>query len=223
MARRGASAKTATRAEVYRRVVLGGEAIDAVAEDVDVSRRTVYRWLKDRARLQSDFEADRKAKEEASRTPPPGTKSPQPDGERKKRGRRPGRPKGRPLIERPEVLDPILDLLRRGHSKRKACVAGGVTEKTLALWEQKGEAGVEPYASHLDEIQMAQAEGAIELERRIIMGEPGWQGAAWLLERTRRETYGKHDQVTVHREDPLEEVDDDELDRLIAAAEAEEA
>jgi transcriptional regulator with XRE-family HTH domain len=223
MARRGSSSKTATRAEVYRRVVLGAEVIDVVAEDVGVSRRTVYRWLKARDRLKADFETDRRVKEEASRTPPPGTRSTQPDGETKTQGRRRGRPKGRPLIERPEVLDPILDLLRRGHSKRKACVAGGVTEKTLAQWEQKGEAGVEPYASHLAEIHMALAEGAIELERRIIMGEPGWQGAAWLLERTRRETYGKHDQVTVHREDPLEEVDDGELDRLIAEAEAEEA
>lgn len=223
MARRGASAKTSTRAEVYRRVVLGAEAIDAVVEDVGVSRRTVYRWLKDRDRLKADFESDRKAKEEASRRPPPGTRSPQADAEPKKRGRRRGRPKGRSLIERPEVLDPILDLLRRGHSQRQACIAGGVTETTLALWRQKGEAGVEPYASHVAEIQMALAEGAVALERRIIMGEPGWQGAAWLLERTRREAYGKHDQVTMHREDPLEEVDDDELDRLIAEADAEEA
>lgn len=212
MSRRGASAKRATRAEVYRRVVLGAEHVDQVAAEVDVSRRTIYRWLQDRDRLEADFHAERRANEAASSrasvTPAAAPK------------RRPGRPKGKPLIERPDVLDPILELLREGHSVRQAVRAGGVSDATFSTWEKKGEAGVEPYASHFAEIEQAKAQGAIRLEGKVMTGEPGWQGAAWLLERTRRKEYGKHDQLTLHHEDELGEVEDDELERLIEEHEA---
>ena len=130
---------------------------------------------------------------------------------------------GVPLPERPEVLDPILELLREGHSVRQSVRSGGVTDATFMLWEKKGEAGIEPYASHLAEIEEAKAQGAIRLEGKVMKGEPGWQGAAWLLERTRRTVYGKHDQLTLHREDELAEVGDDELEHLIDEAEVAEA
>lgn len=217
MSRQGASANRATRAEVYRRVVLDGEHVDQVAGEVDVSRRTIYRWLKDRARLEADFHADRRENEAAtSRASAKAAPAPKP-----KRPR--GRPKGAPLIERPEVLDPILELLREGHSVRQSVRSGGVTDATFMLWEKKGEAGIEPYASHLAEIEEAKAQGAIRLEGKVMKGEPGWQGAAWLLERTRRTVYGKHDQLTLHREDELAEVGDDELEHLIDEAEVAEA
>lgn len=214
MSRKGASAKRATRAEVHRRVVRDGEAVDQVAAEVDVSRRTIYRWLKDRARLEADFHEERRANEAAS-SRAGVTQAPAPKPKRRR-----GRPKGKPLIERPDVLDPILELLREGHSVRQAVRAGGVSDATFATWEKKGEAGVEPYASHIAEIEQAKAQGAIRLEGQVMKGDPGWQGSAWLLERTRRKEYGKHDQLTLHHEDELGEVEDDELERLIDEAEA---
>lgn len=93
-----------------------------------------------------------------------------------------------PTLLTPELQAEICERLRGGASIRSVVVAVGVTRQTFFNWRKRDD---EPYASFNAACDQAMAEAEVALIEKVRRGEPGWQGAAWILERTRRAEYGR--------------------------------
>jgi hypothetical protein len=103
----------------------------------------------------------------------------------------------------------ILDWLRRGHYRKVACAKVRITERTLQRWRQWGEAGEEPYASFLVEMDEAEADCENELLTAIRTAQPGvpgvsgadvWTSRAWVMERRWPKRWRGSVRLTVHEE-----------------------
>lgn len=95
-------------------------------------------------------------------------------------------PSGRRTSLTPEVHKTIVAAVRRGNFRGTAAAAAGVHRSSLFNWEKRGEAGEEPYASFMADLQQAEAKAEMNLLRKIRQARPGvdvWQTSAWLLER----------------------------------------
>lgn len=90
---------------------------------------------------------------------------------------------GRPTSLTPEVQAKIVETIRDGNYRHIAAQAAGVHRNSLIAWEKRGEAGEEPYASFLCELQKAEADAEITLLQTVKSGGDGWQSKAWMLER----------------------------------------
>lgn len=86
----------------------------------------------------------------------------------------------------------ILSAIREGNYKATACALAGVHRDTVHGWEQRGEAGEEPFATFLDELREAEAVAESTLLRGIrtatgaipeVKGPDMWSNMAWMLER----------------------------------------
>lgn len=79
----------------------------------------------------------------------------------------------------------ILAAVRAGCYPTPAVEMAGVHKTTFYSWRERGEAGEEPFASFLDRLKKARAEGHVALVARIRQAADAgtWQAAAWLLER----------------------------------------
>ena len=97
--------------------------------------------------------------------------------------------KGRPPDISEEILADILKYIDGGNKVQHACAAAGTTRQTFENWETKAEQGKEPYVSFLGTIKKARAKAKCELVMEIGQGVPGWQGKAWVLERTDSSTF----------------------------------
>lgn len=103
----------------------------------------------------------------------------------------------------------ILEWLRRGHYRKVACAKVRITERTLQNWVQRGEAGVEPYASFLVDMLEAEADCENELLTTIRTAQPGipgvsgadvWTSRAWVMERRWPKRWRGSVRLTVHEE-----------------------
>ncbi len=83
----------------------------------------------------------------------------------------------------PQVQKTIVEAIGRAMYREVACQLAGITRQTLWNWEQRGEAGEEPYASFLAELRKSEAEAEDFLVAQIREGASNWQSKAWIAER----------------------------------------
>jgi hypothetical protein len=102
------------------------------------------------------------------------------------------RRRGRPSKLTAASETKIIDALRAGASMEAAARLGGVGPRTLHRWLAAGESAKAGVQRDLwQKVRRARAEGEQQLLASVKAGGPGWQGAAWILERRWRDTYGK--------------------------------
>lgn len=110
-----------------------------------------------------------------------------------RRGRREKKPvKGKPGPETlctPKLVRSLSAKILRGRSIEAACGAVGIDAKSLRDWEEKADAGTEPYASILPTLKRALAEAKGVAEERVYAGEGGWQSSARWLESIKPEIW----------------------------------
>jgi len=114
-----------------------------------------------------------------------------------------------------EVRDDIVAMVRRGIPITTACEAAGIAQSTYYDW-----LGKNPEFSA--ELTQARAEGRSELVEKLLAavdrdGNPDWRALAWYLERTDRETYGKHVELAVQPVAPAEEITPEEARKRLRA------
>lgn len=88
-----------------------------------------------------------------------------------------------------ELISKFCEKLREGLSVQTSCDLLMITQPSFNNWLRRGEADIENeedtiYSSFFLEIKKAKAEFEEFASKRIIYGEPGWQGTSWWLERT---------------------------------------
>lgn len=93
---------------------------------------------------------------EASEDLPPADSSPT-------RARDPSKG-GRPTKLTPEVHATIIALIRNGAFRVQACAEAGISTKTLRNWEKQALDDVEPYASFIEELEIAQHRSEAKLQ-----------------------------------------------------------
>lgn len=129
-------------------------------------------------------------------------------------GKHPG---GRPTKKTPELISKLADAIADGLPDIYACALVGINRETLAAWQRDDLDG-----EFSGIVKAAQAHRMIGLLGRIKEGSPGWQGAAWFLERRFPQEYCRpelkiaiqHDvSVTVNHNVNL--IKESELARLI--------
>jgi hypothetical protein len=88
---------------------------------------------------------------------------------------------GRPTKFTPDLLEKLAEAIAAGMPDQYACDRVGIDVDTLADWKrtQPGFSGV---------LNHARAERMLTRLNRIDVGESGWQGTAWILERR----WGEH-------------------------------
>ena len=105
---------------------------------------------------------------------------------------------GRKTKLSPEVQERICKSVRLGNTYECAAEAGGISKPTLFDWINRGMDGEEPFANFYNSIKKARAEAeeyAVEIVRNAMLTT--WTAAAWWLERTNPEKYGKRIQQEV--------------------------
>lgn len=90
---------------------------------------------------------------------------------------------GRPTSLTPEVRAIVVEAIGRGLYRETAAQLAGVCRKTLWNWEQRGEAGEEPFAGFFHAIKKAEAQAESDVIDGVRLGLDGWQSKAWIAER----------------------------------------
>ena len=117
---------------------------------------------------------------------------------------------GRPSKISKEISDAIVENLRLGNYIEHASAAVGINKSTLYLWLERGrkeqekiDAGVEPnpdeqiFKEFSNAVEKAKAE-AVSRNVAIIQKSAHhgtWQAAAWWLERTQQQVFGRKQQL----------------------------
>lgn len=107
-----------------------------------------------------------------------------------------GKP-GRPNKLTPARLERILYAVRLGAARHTQAKVGGISESCLQSWIAKGKAAKSgEYRDFLDRLDEAEAEGELTMLGRIDEASLNdWRAAAWRLERTDPERFGKQDRI----------------------------
>lgn len=95
----------------------------------------------------------------------------------------------RPSKLNEELIQRFAEELREGLSVQTTCDLLMVTQPSYNNWLRQGEEDIAHeqdtiFASFFLEIKKAKAEFEKKASKRIINGDPGWQGTSWWLERT---------------------------------------
>jgi len=97
----------------------------------------------------------------------------------------------------PELQEEILNLIRAGNYVKDACLAVGIDESTYYKWIKRGEkakSGI--YFQFVQSTKKARAFArALRVEKITDAMEENWQAAAWWLERTDPEHWGRRSRV----------------------------
>lgn len=117
---------------------------------------------------------------------------------------------GRPTKFNVEIGNAIIENLRLGNYIEHASAAAGISKPTLYAWMEKGrkeqeriEAGLEPnpeesdFLEFFNAVEKARAE-AVARNVAIIQKSAHsgtWQAAAWWLERTQQQIFGRKQQL----------------------------
>lgn len=99
---------------------------------------------------------------------------------------------GRPSKLNDELIDKMYEKIKKGLPVHYTCDLFSITYQSHLNWLKQGEsdfnADVDSLeARYFDMIKKGQAEYVDDALTDIRSGRPGWQGAAWCLERTRRD------------------------------------
>lgn len=105
---------------------------------------------------------------------------------------------GRPSKLNEELIEQMSAKLKTGLPVMYACDLFGITRMSFSNWMKQGEDDysndvVSLYADFFYAIKKAQAEFVDNSIQDIRSGRPGWQGAAWVLERTRQDFMPKQE------------------------------
>ena len=107
-------------------------------------------------------------------------------GSPRKKAKREGK-----LTLTPEIHAKIVRIVAAGGFKSHAAASCRVDAKTLERCISWGREGREPFAAFVADLDAAQADDAIELEKTIrAHGADDWKAPAWLLERKFPKLYG---------------------------------
>jgi transposase len=121
-------------------------------------------------------------------------------------------PQGRKTLLTPELQDQIVELIRLGNYAQDAAGACGISEATYYNWLDRGKVEAErlklsenskpkaeekPFLEFLEAVEKARREATARnvavIQKAAIGGT--WQAAAWWLERTRQNTFGRKERV----------------------------
>lgn len=114
---------------------------------------------------------------------------------------------GRPSKLTPEVFNAVMQALRAGNYQEVAARYAGVAESTYWAWLDRGrkereriEDDVPPdpnealYVDFLDEVEQARASAEVRMVGLIAQAAKNtWQAAAWYLERSKPNQWGRRD------------------------------
>lgn len=99
-----------------------------------------------------------------------------------------------------EIINQMCELVQEGIPTCYVCDYAGIHETTYYEWMKIGEDDAlnekeSIYATFWKAIKKSCAQFIIDSTRRIKQGTPGWQGTAWILERTNQK-YMPKQQIT---------------------------
>lgn len=78
---------------------------------------------------------------------------------------------GRPSLLTPDVAARIIEMVRAGNYRATAMRACRLGKNIIREWEKRGEAGEEPYASFVADLQEAEALSEVDLVRDVRCAE----------------------------------------------------
>lgn len=100
---------------------------------------------------------------------------------------------GRPSKLNEELIQNFYDEIADGLPVNYTCDLYGITRMTFSNWMKQGEDDYNSenyeslYSQFFYAIKKAQSQYVKDAKNDIRSGRPGWQGAAWWLERTRQD------------------------------------
>lgn len=98
-----------------------------------------------------------------------------------------------PRVPTDELRQALLRSIKRGAPHDVAAAVAGVSVRTWHRWRQKAEAGEEPYAALMAEVERAEADQELCYVTRIRKaGRTDWKADAWLLERSKPQRWGSN-------------------------------
>jgi hypothetical protein len=96
---------------------------------------------------------------------------------------------GRPSKRTPEVKQMILEALRGGNYLETAAAYAGVHRSTLNRWMNEDDPEFQDFR---DAVEKARADAIVRNVGVVLAAAPkNWQAAAWWLERTNPDKYGR--------------------------------
>lgn len=117
---------------------------------------------------------------------------------------------GRPLSLNDIAAKLICDAVAAGNTRRCAAALAGISAATLGNWIRAGRHGDDRFADFLVRLEKADALAEAGAVVNVRVGQPGWQGSAWWLERRRRHSWRRPVQP-VEKEQDMTTVPDDVL------------
>lgn len=109
-------------------------------------------------------------------------------------------------VSDPEIINRLLEALRSGNFIDDACQYAGIAESTYYSWMDRGrrerarinagekpETAEAPWLELFDKVQQARSEAVVRNVHLIqrAASDGTWQAAAWFLERTRPDKFGR--------------------------------
>ena len=99
-----------------------------------------------------------------------------------------------------KLIEKMASKLRKGLPISSSCDLLGITTRSHLNWMERGEADAEAdeetiYATYFLTIKKSRAEFEESALEDIGSGRPGWQGKAWVLERTNQKYMPKQEVV----------------------------
>lgn len=127
---------------------------------------------------------------------------------------------GRPTKFNAEVAERILTAIRAGNSLRASAESANIDVSTFHDWVNWGKAGDARFAEFAVQVQRARGDAEQACVDCIFNAAKSgqWQAAAWLLERSRHEDWGRKDYQKIDMRQQLEQLSDEELEKRYVAA-----
>lgn len=100
----------------------------------------------------------------------------------------------RPTVLTPEIQAEVMGYLAYGNLISTACRAAGISESVYCKWRIKADEGEEFYAQFFKDVDIAFAQGEVELVRKLSEAASAKdrdnKALSFILERTRRDGWG---------------------------------
>lgn len=106
---------------------------------------------------------------------------------------------GRPTKLTQDIQDKIVDAILAGNYQDAASRYVGIDPATFYRWMQKGDGADDQYGEFREAVENAKAAAEVENVAIIRMAarDGTWQAAAWWLERTRPQKFGRKERYEV--------------------------
>lgn len=124
-----------------------------------------------------------------------------------------------------QFLERLVFALSQGSSRKHAALYAGINHTTLATWMRLELQGDTKYYGLNDAVEIAESQALMSDLQAINSAKLyDWRAAAWKLERSHPDDYGKrsttHHTGTIHHTVDYARLSDEELDLLIAEKQA---